>query len=412
MTGRTTTTDEETDMTTAHRSEITTADEVLDRVRALLPMIAEHSAENDRRRRVDAEVIEALRDAGAFRIAAPRRHGGLEAGLRTMLDLSALIAEADGGTSWVTTLSNIQSWSTCMYPSRTVDEVYAARGADTICCGVVTPGGTARKVEGGYRVTAQWPYASASNHADWCGGGVWVLDEDGDEEDQSMVLIPREDVTIKDTWHVAGMRASGSNTVVADDVFVPEHRLISMLPMISGTSVDDFPDNPFYRSAFGPMLIMVLVGPQLGLGRAALDLTIRKASSKALAYTNIERQEDSVTFQLLVAEAAAKIETAHLHAFRAADDVQRYAEAGVYPDFTARARIRADSAVALRSINGAITTLLDASGAGSFAEVNALQRIWRDSNVASRHAVMLPQVSMETYGKALLGRRDHITAII
>lgn len=399
-------------MTAVHQPEIGSVGEVLERVRALLPTIAEHSAENDRQRCVDLDVIEALREAGAFRIAAPRRHGGLEAGLRSMLDLSALIAEADGGTSWVTTLSNIQSWSTCMYPSHTVDEVYADHEPDTICCGVVTPGGTARKVDGGYRVTAQWPYASASNHADWCGGGVWLLDGDGDEEDQAMVLIPRGDVTIKDTWHVAGMRASGSNTIVATDVFVPEHRLISMLPMISGTYVDDFPNNPFYRSAFGPMLIMVLVGPQLGLGRAALDLTIRKASSKALAYTNIERQEDSVAFQLLVAEAAAKIETAHLHAYRAADDVQRYADQGVYPDFAARARIRADSAVALRSVNSAINTLLDASGAGSFAEVNAMQRIWRDSNVASRHAVMLPQVSMESYGKALLGRRDHITAII
>ena len=96
-------------MTVAHRPEISSAEEVLDRVRALLPMIAEHSAENDRLRRVDTGVIEALREAGAFRIAAPRRHGGLEAGLRAMLDLSALIAEADGGTSWVTTLSNIQS---------------------------------------------------------------------------------------------------------------------------------------------------------------------------------------------------------------------------------------------------------------------------------------------------------------
>ena len=227
-----------------------------------------------------------------------------------------------------------------------------------------------------------------------------------------MILMPRSDVEVDDTWYVAGMRASGSNTIVADDVFVPEHRLISMLAVMSGTYMDNHPDSAFFRSAFGPMLVMVLVGPQLGLGRAALNLAVTKASTKALAYTNIERQEDSVAFQLLIADAATKIDTAHLHAFRAAADVQRFAEQNIYPDFAARARMRADSAVALRSINAALNTLLDASGAGSFAEVNAMQRIWRDSNVASRHAVMLPQVSMETYGKALLGRRDHITAII
>ena len=137
-----------------------------------------------------------------------------------------------------------------------------------------------------------------------------------------------------------------------------------------------------------------------------------KAATKTVAYTNIERQAESVAFQLLIADAATKIDTAHLHAYRATAEVQSFAEQNVYPDFTARARMRADSAVALRSINSAINTLLDASGAGSFAEVNAMQRIWRDSNVGARHAVMLPQVSMETYGKALLGQRDHITAII
>ncbi|MEU1550654.1 oxidoreductase [Nocardia sp. NPDC005745] len=328
-----------------------------------------------------------------------------------MLDLSAIIAEADGGTSWVTTLSNVNAWAMGLYPRKAADEIYA-NGPDVILGGVVSPGGTAKKVTGGYRITGEWPYASASLHAHWTSGGVWVLDEDGEEEDQAMALMPSADVQIKDTWYVAGMRASGSNTIVAEDVFVPDHRLISMLPVTSGTYMAEHPDSAFYRSAFGPMLVLVLVGPQLGLGRAALNLTINKAAGKALAYTNIERQAESVAFQLLVAEAAAKIDTAHLHAYRAADDVRRYAEEGVLPDFEARARMRADSAVALRSINEAINTLLNAAGAGSFAEVNPMQRIWRDSNVGARHAVMLPQVSMETYGKALLGQRDHITAIL
>ncbi|MCV7173717.1 oxidoreductase [Mycobacterium manitobense] len=398
-------------MTTLDATTTETAADVLDRVRALQPLIREHSAQNERDRKVSNEVIAALQDAGAFRLAAPRRFGGLEAGLRAMLDLSALIAEADGGTSWVTTLSNINAWSTCLYDEAVVAEIYA-NGPDTILSGVVSPGGTARKVAGGYVINGQWPYSSASLHADWVSGGVWEVDGDGDEIDQAMVVMPIADVEIKDTWYVAGMRASGSNTIVADEVFVPDHRLSSMLPVVSGGYLEQYPDNPFYRAAFASMLVLVLVGPQLGFGRAALDIAVTKASAKALAYTNIEHQADSVAFQLLVADAASKIETAHLHAYRAADDVERYAAQGVYPDFAARARMRADSAVALTSINSAINILLNACGAGSFADVNPMQRIWRDSNVGQRHAVMLPQVSMETYGKALLGKTDHITAIL
>jgi alkylation response protein AidB-like acyl-CoA dehydrogenase len=241
---------------------------------------------------------------------------------------------------------------------------------------------------------------------------VYVLDEAGEVVDQGMVSLPRGDFRIEDTWYVAGMRSSGSNTVIAEDVFVPEHRFGSLLPVMMGSYLADHPDSAFYRSAIGPMLVMVLVGPQLGLARAALNLVTTKAPGKALAYTTFERQADSVAVQLLIAEAATKIDTAHLHAHRAAGDVQRHAEEGVFPDTAIRARIRADAAVALRNVNEALNILLDANGSGSFAEVNVLQRIWRDSNVAARHAVILPHVSMETYGKALLGVEDHITQIL
>ncbi len=387
--------------------------DVLDNLRAVLPNLRAGAAANEQARRLSDDTVAALRGAGAFRIAAPSRFGGLETDLRTMLDVSSTIAEGDGGASWVTTLSNINHWALGLFDERAQAEVYAD-GPDVVVSGVVSPTATARRVAGGYRVSGQWPYASASLHATWCTGGVVVLDEDDSVLDQGMALIPSSDYTVDDTWYVAGMRASGSNTVVADDVFVPEHRMLSMMGAFSGSYVAERTDSAFARSAFGPMLVMVLVGPQLGMGRAALDLVTTKAAEKSLAYTVFERQADSVAFQMMVAEAALTIDTAHLHAYRAADDVMRWAKAGVYPDLVSRARVRGDAAVALRSVTEALNILLDATGAGAFADVNALQRIWRDSNVGARHAVMLPRVSVETYGKALLGveLHDHITPII
>jgi alkylation response protein AidB-like acyl-CoA dehydrogenase len=342
-----------------------------------------------------------------FRIAVPRRYGGLQTSLRSMLDVSAAIAAADGGPAWVATLSNVNAWVTALHNPQTADEVWAD-GPDAILAGVVAPSGNARKVSGGYRVTGSWAYSSASLHADWTSGGVFLRDDNDQIVDQAMVTIPKADFRVEDTWYVTGMRSSGSNTIVVDDIFVPEHRYMSMIPAATGAYLEDHPDAPLYRAAIGPMLVMVLIGPQLGFGRAALDLVIRKGASKALAYTSFEHNRDSVAFQLLIAEAALKIDTA----YRAADDVAWYADAGDFPDVVARARIRGDAAVALRSVNEALNILLNANGAGSFAEVNALQRIWRDSNVAARHAVILPQVSLETYGKALLGIDAQIAQII
>lgn len=145
---------------------------------------------------------------------------------------------------------------------------------------------------------------------------------------------------------------------------------------------------------------------------AALELVTAKADKKAISYTFYTAQSDSVAFQLQIAEAAMMIDTAHLHAYRAADDLDRAAQAGVYPDVLVRTRVRADTAWVLEHITKAIDLLLFAHGAGSFADTNPLQRLWRDSAVAARHAVTLPAVNYEVYGKALLGREDQITPLI
>lgn len=399
-------------MTTVDQTPVAVAEPVLSRLRELTPLLRQGAASSEAARRVSDDSIAALREAGAFRIATPRRYGGLETSLRTMLEVSATIAEGDGGPAWVTTLSNVNAWAAGLHQdSRIADEVWAD-GPDTIIAGVLATTGTARRVPGGYRVSGSWAYSSASLHADWATGGVLLVDDDGEVQDQAMVYLPRQDFRIEDTWYVAGMRSSGSNTIVAEDVFVPEHRVKLMSSLVSGAYLAHHPDSPLYRSALGPLLVMVLVGPQLGLGRAALDMVIQKGASKATSYTSYAQNRDSVAFQMMIADAAIKVETAHLHAYRAAADIESWALAGEFPDVLQRAKIRGDAAAALRSVNEAITILLNANGASSFAESNALQRIWRDSNVASRHAVMLPQIQLETYGKALLGVEQQITAII
>ncbi|WP_062993214.1 oxidoreductase [Nocardia anaemiae] len=398
-------------MTTVENDRTETIEDVLTRIAELAPLIRKNAAAGESDRRVSEETIAALKEAGAFRIVTPRRFGGLETSLRSLLDVSSAVAESDGGAAWVVTLSNTNVWTSALHTGPGLDELFAD-GPDTIVSGVLAPSGKVRKVPGGYRVDGRWPYASASLHADWTTNGALLVDDNDQVLDQVAVAIPRADFRVEDTWYVAGMRASGSNTIVVEDVFVPEHRVASLGPYLAGAHISAHPEAPLYQGALTSFLNTAVTGPQLGLGRAALNLVRTKAAEKALAYTTVTRQADSVAFQMLVAEAAMKIETAHLHAYRAADDVQAHADAGVFPELIARARIRGDVAITLRSINEALNILLDAHGAASFAEVNAMQRIWRDSNVAARHAVTLPHVSMETYGKALLDIPEHITPLI
>ena len=386
--------------------------ELVARVRELHPLLKKNAEAGERDRRVVEESIQALTDAGLFKISVPKRYGGYETSLRTMLDVSAATAEADGGTSWVLTLTNVCNWMVGLFPQQAQDEVFGT-DPEAKVSGVLAPTATTRKVDGGWRVTGKWYYNSGSWHATWAGLGVPVTDADGSVVNQGLALIPRSDLDLEDTWFVAGMKSSGSNCLIAEDVFVPEHRVIMVPPAING----DYPSEhleteALYRSALVPVLSLVLVGPQLGMGKAALEYVIGKAAKKPISYTFFDAQTESVGFQLQIAEAARLIDTAHLHAYRAAADIDEAAARGVYPDFATRSRVRSDTGYVAECITKAIEILLFAHGAGSFAEVSPLQRIWRDSATAARHAVVSPQVSYEVYGKALLGVQDTITPLV
>jgi len=386
------------------------SEELLTRIRDLQPLLAANAAQGEQDRRVVEESIGALTDAGLFKVAQPQRYGGYETSLRTMLEVSAAVAEADGGTAWIVALCNVCAWMVGLFPEQAQDDVWKDN-PDAKISGVLSPTAETVKVDGGYRVTGRWYYNSGSWHADWAGVGIPITDDNGQPVDQGMALIPRSDLDLEETWFVAGMKSSGSNCLIANDVFVPQHRVVSVPAAISGQYGTERTEEALYRSALAPVLTLVLAGPQLGLGRKALELVKSKAS-KPISYTFYTAQSDSVGFQLQLAEAAMMIDTAHLHAYRAADDIDAAAASGQYLDMLTRARVRADTGWAVSNITKAIDLLLSAHGAGSFAEVNPLQRIWRDSATAARHALVAPAINSEIYGKALLGRDDQLTPLI
>ena len=305
-----------------------TTAELVARARALGPLLAANAAKGEADRRVTEESIQAMVDAGLFKIAVPRRYGGYETSVRTMLEVSAAVGEADGGTAWVLTLINVCSWLVGLLPQQAQDDIFGEDPAALIS-GVLAPTATTVKVDGGWRVTGKWYYNSGSWHATWAGLGVPVTDADGAVVNQGLALIPRGDLSLQDTWFVAGMKSTGSNCLVADDVFVPEHRVMLVPPAIIGQyPTEHIGSEPFYRSALVPVLALVLVGPQLGMGQAALDYVIGKAAKKPVSYTFFTAQTESVGFQLQVAEAARLIDTARLVAFRAADDIDQAAARG------------------------------------------------------------------------------------
>jgi len=401
-----------TKIASVHNIAVPTVEELVSRARELAPLVRKNAAAGEANRCVEEETIQAAIKAGLMRVCTPKRYGGWEMNTRAMLDVSAAVAEADGGAGWVVNLNNVCCWLTSLFPVKAQDEVFGI-DPDTCVSGVLNPTATVKKEPGGYRILkGEWHYNSGGWHAQWAVLGLPIVNEAGEAIDQGLAMIPMTDLERVDTWFVAGMKSSGSICLRAKDIFIPDYRVLSVPQAIEGKYPTEMRDEAFYRSPFIALLAIILVGPILGLGRAALDFVRQKANSRTIAYTFFEKQSSSVAFQLQVAEAAMMIDTAHLHAYRAADNVDDAAMRGVYPDMLTRARVRADTGYVVEKITQAIDKLLFAHGSAGFADASPLQRIWRDAAVASRHAVVLPPIGYELYGKALLGVENNVTPLI
>ncbi|WP_083752445.1 acyl-CoA dehydrogenase family protein [Saccharothrix sp. ALI-22-I] len=378
--------------------------DVLTAIAALAPRLTDAAGRADAERRLAEDTVAAMREAGVFRTATPARYGGGEASIRTHVEVASAVAAIDGGAGWVTALWNGGSWIVALFPEQAQDDVWGDT-PDSLISGALKPSGPVHRVPGGYRLSGGWSYASGIWHASWAIASA-VLD-DG----PAILLVPRADYEIVDEWHMAGMKSTGSNRFVVEDAFVPDHRVLRLGPLVAGANTTSA-IAPTYRAAFVPSLVLMVAAPQLGLGRAALTHVIDAAQHKGIAYTDFARQRDSVAFQLRIAEAATALDTADLHAYRAADALDHHATEVVHPTELLRARYRADATVAARHVNRALETLMTAHGSSGFADASPLQRIWRDANVAARHGMLIPQVNLELYGAALVGAENTVTPFV
>ena len=217
----------------------------------------------------------------------PKRFGGLETDIRTKLEVSREVAMGCGSTAWVTALMNVCAFF-IVARQRTAPARRLGREPDARISGVFNPTATTKRVDGGYIVNGSWNWTSGCLHSDWAFLGVPLVDEAGEFVQPAMALMPYYELEIEDTWFTTGMRGTASNTVHARDVFVPDHRFMSVPGLLTHNYDTPFKDEVLYRSAFIPVAALILVGPQLGLAQAALDFVVEKGHKRGIAYTDYD----------------------------------------------------------------------------------------------------------------------------
>lgn len=324
------------------------------------------------------------------------------------MEAVAEIGRGDGSTAWAAALLNVCTWFATTFSDQAQEEMFGT-DPNARACGIFSPPLKSERVDGGYVVSGRWAYASGSFAANWATLGIG-LDVPEGQDPRALALIPSSAWRIEPTWFVAGMKGSGSDTIVVEDHFVPDHRIQSFADMVEGRfATSHKPDEQNANMAFIPVASLILVAAQLGLARHALEVTLAKLPPKNVAYTCYSNARNSPTHQVDVAEAATRFDQAEMLMRRAAADIDEAAARREQLDRLTRARVRMDTGMIGELVKEGIDRLMTANGASSFADANVLNRIWRDSEIAGRHALVMPELGKEAYGRLLLGADEPLT---
>jgi 3-hydroxy-9,10-secoandrosta-1,3,5(10)-triene-9,17-dione monooxygenase len=373
-------------------------DEVMRRVEAIAPGLADNAQRCEEMRRVIPESIALMAQAGLFRILQPSRVHGYEMDFRTFADAATRVSEFCPSSGWVLTVISTHHWCMGAFPEAAQDEIFGD-GKDNLIAGTLSWQGVAIPVDGGYRVEGRWQFGSGIDDAQW----VMLGCADPATRGPGVhVVVPRNEIEIDDTWHVLGMRGTGSKDVVANGVFVPAHRTIDTRKFFLGQSpyIRNHPTNLYYLPAEA---ILGVLAPTALLGSAkfALRNFIEHTQKRRVIITGARKAEYAPT-QIRLAEASAEIKAADLlmhEGLRECGEILAIATSTAEQ----RARLKWQGAYASELCRRAVGRLFAGSGAHAIYEGHPLQVAFRNINVGAQHASFDFENSAEAYGRMLLG---------
>jgi len=376
--------------------------DLVQRATELIPLIRKHADWQEQNRVLHDEVIDAMRNAGLLKMRVPTRYGGNVVDVRTVVDVIAELGRGDGSVGWSVSTMTIGAWLAGLLPDEAQDEIFA--DPEVRFCGSVGPNGVAVATEGGYILNGRWHFNTAAQQADWDTHSIMIDPGDGNLV-PGLAVVPVSELTVVDDWHTVGLRATGSVTTIAQDLFVPEARVLPMLPvlMFGQHASKENAASEAWRVPFLQFAVAAAAAPALGMARAAWESFMERLPSRKITYTNYERQIEAPLTHLQVAEARVKIDEAEWHLHRAAERLQAKALSGEPWPLEERTAARMDAAAVCERAKEAVDVLNTASGGSSVYSNVPMQRIERDVQTINLHGVMHPNTNAETYGRVLCG---------
>ena len=375
--------------------------EYLDQMAALLPGIEARVDDTEQLRRIPDATIKELRDSGLMKALQPARWGGAELDPITAYRAARMLASVCGSTGWVYGILIVHPWHLALFPEQAQEEVWGEDDSELIAS-TYAPIGQVQKVDGGFRLSGHWPWSSGTDHCRWVLlGGVEASDPA--QPDMRTFLLPARDYRIEDTWHAEGLRGTGTNDIVVEEVFVPEHRTLSF----ADTSALDCPGNrlntaPLYRLPFGSVFPLAINSAALGIAFGLLD-AYRDSVAERIKLAYGEAARDDPFSQIHLAQFSSTLDAAWLQLERNIGVLTKKAKRGEALEVVERARLRHDQVYGMARVLEVADQCFSASGGNAIRCGHPMQRFWRDLHAARQHAINEYELGATLYGKALLG---------
>jgi 3-hydroxy-9,10-secoandrosta-1,3,5(10)-triene-9,17-dione monooxygenase len=358
-------------------------EELIERARALIPVVRERAAQAAELRRLPSETIQDYLDAGFVRACVPERFGGMEHEVDIAVELALLLGRGCSASGWLASFYPLHSWMVGWLPQDGQAEVWADSPDALISTVPAFVGGTFEPVDGGVRVNAKLSFSSGVDPVDW----LFVMGA------QYMLVIPRSDFEIVDDWFVMGLKGTGSKGVLLDDVFVPEHRLMPTTAVLAAThNGAAWSQSPYYHvtSPVAMVLDHFILAPLIGMTWGLLDIFEERVTKR------IDPQAGAPAHtrpgaQLRFAEAHAEVEVAELLLRSNLAQVRQWGAARAQPTPEQQATILRNIVYAAKLCTQATNRLVDGADSSAIRISAELHARAADVRAGASHRIFQPE---------------------
>lgn len=373
---------------------------LIDKILEIIPAIHANAEKAEINKIVPAQNIKLLHDIGFFRSLQPKAFGGFELAISEYAEAIVTLSGACASTAWVSALLANHSHGLGLFSSQAQKDVWG-EDSDTLVSSSVAPLGKIEKTDGGITLSGRFGWSSGCDYAQWAVLGYKDKNQYG-QVGPMFALVPRSEYTILDDWDSAALSATGSKTLVVDNVFVPDHRCESLLALNIGVSkgfgshaggLSHLPFSPVFSLGFSCVA--------LGIGLRACEVYKEKTSNRMRAYTGAKVGESAPAYMRL-AESVNQLSAAHQLLRKDWSEMDECVNTNTMPDPESVLEWRVHQSYVVKMSIEAVDRVFAAAGGGSWFKSNELQRLFRDVHICGSHAQTDFDIASKTYGHHLM----------